>query len=142
MRILKALLMIAIFMSAPALSKEIVIGDKLFITTLNDIYINLEESYKDSIVTFEGRLERAMLGDAVPSDPLYAFVYREGPGCCYNDAYAGMYLDYKGKLPPDGSWVRVTGTPYYYEHGEYTDLFLKVSSLKLCPKEGKFTVKD
>ena len=43
-------------------AKEIVIGDKYFITTINDIYLNLDE-YREITVTFEGNLERGTFDD-------------------------------------------------------------------------------
>lgn len=141
MRKVILLFFILLFSNSLALSKELVIGDKLFITTMNDIYTNLEEVYADTTVRFQGRLDRGPLPDP-ECEKLFAFVYRQGPGCCYNDAYAGMYLDYQGKLPEDGSWVEVSGKPYFYEHRDFADLFLKVDSIKVCAHEGKFQVKD
>jgi uncharacterized membrane protein YcgQ (UPF0703/DUF1980 family) len=128
--------------SVLAKEKEIVVGDKLFITTLNDIYTNLEDLYKDTRVTFEGNLEMGVFDDPVFEGKMFPYVYRLGPGCCYNDAYAGMYLDYDGKLPPDNTWVRVSGYVVYFEHNGFTDLFLKTDSLTVLDKPGLLTVKD
>ncbi len=123
-------------------AKEIVIGDKLFIATLNDIYTNLEEEYKDDTVTFEGNLSMGQFDDPEYEGQEFPFVYRMGPGCCYNDVFAGMYLEYKGQIPPEDTWVRVSGKPYYFEHNGFTDLFLKVEKLTPLKEKGMFTVKD
>ena len=79
-----------------SLAKEIVIHDKLFIATMNDIYTNLDD-YGDILVTFEGNLVRGSFDDPEFEGTEYPFVYRLGPGCCYNDLYAGMYLEYYNK---------------------------------------------
>lgn len=124
-----------------SLAKEIVIHDKLFIATLNDIYTNLDD-YGDILVTFEGNLVRGSFDDPDFEGTEYPFVYRLGPGCCYNDLYAGMYLEYDGNIPPDDTWVKVSGKPFYFEHNGFTELFLKVESLEIMEKKGSLEVKD
>lgn len=124
-----------------SLAKEIVIHDKLFIATLNDIYTNLDD-YGDILVTFEGNLVRGSFDDPDFAGTEYPFVYRLGPGCCYNDLYAGMYLEYDGNIPPDDTWVKVSGKPFYFEHNGFTELFLKVESLEIMEKQGSLEVKD
>lgn len=122
--------------------REIVIKDKLFITTMNDIYTNLEEEYADDIITFEGNLQRGEFDDPEFEGKEFPFVYRLGPGCCYNDSYAGMYIDYDGEIPPDNTWVRVSGHAVYFEHNGFTELFLKADSITVMDKPGMLTVKD
>lgn len=124
-----------------SLAKEIVIHDKLFIATMNDIYTNLDD-YGDILVTFEGNLVRGSFDDPDFAGTEYPFVYRLGPGCCYNDLYAGMYLEYDGNIPPDDTWVKVSGKPFYFEHNGFTELFLKVESLEIMEKKGSLEVKD
>ncbi|MBR1613384.1 MAG: hypothetical protein IJ671_07640 [Succinivibrio sp.] len=124
-----------------SLAKEIVIHDKLFIATMNDIYTNLDD-YGDILVTFEGNLVRGSFDDPDFEGTEYPFVYRLGPGCCYNDLYAGMYLEYDGNIPPDDTWVKVSGKPFYFEHNGFTELFLKVESLEIMEKKGSLEVKD
>ena len=58
----KVLILIFLLLVQCVQAKEIVIGDKYFITTINDIYLNLDE-YKDVTVTFEGNLERGTFDD-------------------------------------------------------------------------------
>lgn len=140
-RFLLPILVIMMFGNS-AYSREIVIKDKLFITTMNDIYTNLEEEYADDIITFEGNLQRGEFDDPEFEGKEFPFVYRLGPGCCYNDSYAGMYLDYDGEIPPDNTWVRVSGHAVYFEHNGFTDLFLKVEKLTVKDKPGNLTVKD
>ncbi len=123
-------------------AREIVIKDKLFITTINDIFTNLEEEYADDIITFEGNLQMGQFDDPEFEGKEFPFVYRLGPGCCYNDAYAGMYLDYDGQIPPDNTWVRVSGHVVYFEHNGFTELFMQVDKLTVLDKPGMLTVKD
>ncbi len=131
-----------LLLSSSVDAREIFIRDKLFITTINDIYTNLEEEYADDIITFEGNLQMGQFDDPEFEGKEFPFVYRLGPGCCYNDAYAGMYLDYDGKIPPDNTWVRVSGHVVYFEHNGFTDLFMKVDKLTVLDKQGMLTVKD
>ncbi len=136
-----SLLMLLIALSANA--KELTLKDKFFITTINDIYVNLETEYQDTRVTFEGNLVRAEFEDPDLAGKQFPFVYRLGPGCCFNDAFAGMYIEYEGDdVPADNTWVRVSGYPFYYEHDGYTDLFLKADKLEKLDKPGNLTVKD
>lgn len=137
----KIILSVLTLFSLTALPKEIVIGDKLFVATMNDIYTNLEEEYQNVTVTFEGNLIRENIDDPDYDDTLFPFVYRIGPGCCY-DIYAGMYLNYDGNVPEDDTWVKVSGKPYYLEHNGYTDIFLKVEKLEVMEKRGNIIVKD
>ncbi|MGN1281440.1 MAG: hypothetical protein ACI4UM_06005 [Succinivibrio sp.] len=135
LRILLFALLIAFCSGHQALSKELVVRDKLFITTLNDIYTNLEELYRDTTVTFSGELDYGHFDSPGLEDEEFPFVYRLGPGCCYNDAYAGMYLEYEGELPEKGAWLEVTGTPFYFEHDGFSELFLRVSKLKVLRRQ-------
>ncbi len=143
MRCKKSLLaLIMLCMTALAGEREIVIGDKLFITTINDIYTNLEEEYENTRVTFEGNLEMGQFDDPEFEGKEFPFVYRLGPGCCFNDSFAGMYLDYDGDIPEDNTWVRVSGYPVYFEHNGFTELFLKADKVEKLDKQGMLTVKD
>ena len=104
--------------------------------------LNLDE-YREITVTFEGNLERGTFDDPdFDQKKEFAFVYRYGPGCCFNDVLAGMYLDYDGYIPKDNSWVRVSGKPYYFDHNGFSELFLKVDKLTVLSKRGKIKVKD
>ena len=94
--------------------REIVIKDKLFITTMNDIYTNLEEEYADDIITFEGNLQRGEFDDPEFEGKEFPFVYRLGP----------------------------SGHAVYFEHNGFTELFLKADSITVMDKPGMLTVKD
>lgn len=64
-------------------------------------------------------------------------VYRNGPGCCSNDAWAGFILRYDGELPKLNDWIRVTGTPVIEKTKEgYTNLYLQVSKLEVLDTRG------
>ncbi|MGN0915220.1 MAG: hypothetical protein ACI4NE_02535 [Succinivibrio sp.] len=137
----KLIFCLLMLMSLNSYTKEIVIKDKMFITTINDIYVNLED-YKNDTITFEGMYENGYFDDPEFEGRLFPFVYRLGPGCCFNDTYAGMYLEYDGELPPEGSWLKVSGHAKYFEHNGFTDLFLVVDKLEVMEKAGNLTVKD
>ncbi|MGN0893686.1 MAG: hypothetical protein ACI4ND_01650 [Succinivibrio sp.] len=138
----KTVTLIAALLAFTAAADELIVKDKLFITTLNDIYTNLEELYKNTTVTFSGELDFGRFDSPGLENEEFAFVYRLGPGCCYNDGYAGMYLEYDGELPEKGSWLEVSGIPFYFEHDGFTELFLRVSKLKVLDKKGSLYVKD
>lgn len=141
MKRITAFLMLTLLFSGLCYARQIEIKDKLFIATMNDIYTNLDE-YGDITVTFEGNLVRGSFDDPDYEGIEYPFVYRLGPGCCYNDTFAGMYLEYDGQIPPDDSWVRVSGKPFYFEHNGFTELFLKADKVEVLEKRGQLEVKD
>lgn len=66
----------------------IVIGEKLFLTQINDIYNNFQR-YDGKTVVVEG-----MLGNYTEWDKSLqnAVVFRNGPGCCGNDGWGGFFL--------------------------------------------------
>lgn len=104
----------------------IVIGEKLFLTQIDDIYNNYQR-YEDKTVVVEG-----MLGNFTEWDDSFsnAVVFRNGPGCCGNDGWGGFFLPdmeakkegdsviycYKGEQDIElDDWIRVTGKPELYE---------------------------
>lgn len=127
----------------------LVIGEKLFLTQINDIYNNFQR-YDGKTIVVEG-----MLGNYTEWDNSMqnAVVFRNGPGCCGNDGWGGFYLsDMTPKAKADGQgmlynydksgedieiddWIKVTGKPALYE-GTDTEgtkhryLFLEVEKIE------------
>lgn len=127
----------------------LVIGEKLFLTQINDIYNNFSR-YDGKTIVVEGMLGNYTEWDNSMSN---AVVYRSGPGCCGNDGWGGFYLtDMTYKTSDDGNgilynydktgedieiddWIRVTGKPALYEGKDtegvsHTYLFLDVEKLE------------
>lgn len=110
----------------------LIIGEKMYLTQINDIFMNFE-NYKNRIVVVEGVYTLFYNDDGVKNIPA---VYRRGPGCCGNDGWGGFLLKYDGKLPRDNDWIRVTGTPEIVDKGAFQDLYLNVSEIKILKKRG------
>lgn len=108
------------------------IREKMFITQINDIYLNIDD-YKDKTIKVEGMYGVLVSYD---SDDEYGVVYRNGPGCCGNDGWGGFFLNYDGELPEENDWIEVIGTPELVQDGAYTDLYLNVTSLQIKEERG------
>ena len=112
--------------------KVLVIGEKMFITQINEIYYNFE-SYKDKTIVVEGMYALFYNFDGTENIPA---VYRNGPGCCGNDGWGGFFLKYDGDLPQDNDWIKVTGTPILLSNGYYDDLYLDVTNIEVLTDRG------
>lgn len=110
----------------------LVIGEKMFLTQIDDIYINFE-NYKDKTVVVEGMYTLFFNQDGVRDTPA---VYRRGPGCCGNDGWGGFLLKYDGEFPADNDWIRVTGTPELVENDYFQDLYLNVTNIEILEERG------
>lgn len=108
------------------------IREKLFLTQINDIYLNID-NYKDKTIKVEGMYGILASYD---SEEEYSVVYRNGPGCCGNDGWGGFFLNYDGELPEENDWIEVIGTPELVQDGTYTDLYLNVTSLQIKEERG------
>ncbi len=114
------------------------IGEKLFITQINDMYYNFQD-YEDKTIIVEGMYALFVNGEGGS----YPGVYRLGPGCCGNDGWGGFMLYYDGELPQENDWIRVTGTPELVKDEKgYSSLFLHVSSLVIMDERGAEFVPD
>ena len=110
------------------------INEKIFITQINDIYFNFDD-YKDKTIIVEGMYS---IFESTVSDVTMPVVYRNGPGCCNNDGWAGFLLKYKGKKPKENDWIRVTGKPELESTKEgFVNLYLNVDSLEVLNERGK-----
>lgn len=114
------------------------IKENVFISQINDIYFNFDD-YKDKTIIVEGIYS---IFESAVSDMTSAVVYRNGPGCCDNDGWAGFLLKYNGEIKPkENDWIRVTGTPELEKTEEgYVNLYLNVSDMQICDKRGLETV--
>lgn len=116
-------------------AKDIIeINEKVFITQINDIYYNFDD-YKDKTIVVEGMYS---IFESAISDETMPVVYRNGPGCCNNDGWAGFLLKYDGELPKENDWIRVQGKPELEKTKEgYVNLYLIVDSLDILDTRGK-----
>ncbi|MDR2729571.1 MAG: hypothetical protein LBB81_01575 [Treponema sp.] len=115
------------------------IKEKMFISQVNDVYVNPED-YLGKTIKLEGifKMEQGY-------DKLYCFVLRYGPGCCGNDGNVGFEVawDKEREKPYPGidSWVEATGELKTYEEDEdYQYLYLDLVSLNVLNKRGMETV--
>lgn len=115
-----------------ASGKVLDISENMFLTQINDIYLNIEQ-YEDTTIKVEG-----MYGVLVSNETSEEFgvVYRNGPGCCGNDGWGGFFLNYDGELPQEDEWIEVIGTPELVHNGVYADLYLNVTSLQVKQERG------
>lgn len=115
----------------PSNAKIIIENDK-FLTKINYIKNHIDE-FKNSTITIEGMYGLYKSWDETF---VYPMVYRNGPGCCGDDQYGGFYLiNIDESLYEIDDWIRVSGTPFMYEHtdseGEVQKfLFLVVGSIE------------
>lgn len=119
---------------AAAIEGDVIeISENVFITQINDIYMNIED-YEDNIIVVEGMY--ALFGSYTQADT-YPGVYRLGPGCCGNDGWGGFMLKYDGELPEENDWIKVTGTPILETTDDgLVNLFLDVISLEIMQERG------
>lgn len=110
-----------------------VIREKMFITQINDIYLNPDE-YKDKTIQLEG------IFDAYedPEDSKYNkyYIIRYGPGCCGNDGVAGFQILFDGDKPKPNDWIEVTGELQMVVEDGSEYVALKVNSLKVLTERG------
>lgn len=109
------------------------IREKMFIAQIEDIYYNIED-FKDKYIKIEG-----MYSVVEPEEGDIGkvhFVYRNAPGCCGNDGWAGFMLNYDGEYPNTNDWIQVVGTPEIVKNGVYEDLYLNVISIEVMEERG------
>ncbi|HWP79296.1 MAG TPA: hypothetical protein VN446_01525 [Candidatus Acidoferrum sp.] len=121
---------------------DIVVGDKLYMTQINDWYMNFGD-YANKSVELEGYY---MTFDK------YAFVGRFGPSCPYcTGGYVNFEFHTDEELPAlvsERSWVRVTGIlregRMYPGGGEEPMAFYYIEAMKVeeLPEVGLDTVTD
>ncbi len=115
-------------------NKSIVeIREKMFIAQIEDIYYNIED-FKDKYIKVEGMY--SVIEPEEGDMEKVHFVYRNAPGCCGNDGWAGFVLNYDGEYPNANDWIQVIGTPEIVKNGTYEDLYLNVISIEVMDERG------
>jgi len=128
------------FNSCGRMNKEIngviEIGEKMFISRVNDVYLNAGD-YLGKTIKIEGIFTKE---NFFTRDEPYCYVIRYGPGCCGSDGNVGFEVawakDTQSPYPDLNSWVEVTGVLKQYEEDEYEYLYLELSSLNTLNKRG------
>jgi len=120
--------------------KIIEIKEKMFITQVNDVYLNSKDYLGKTI-----KLEGIFKNDQTYDGEQYYFVLRYGPGCCGYDGVAGFEIKWdeskEQEYPPVDSWVESTGVLKQYEQDGYDQyLYLDLISLNVLDKRGAETV--
>ena len=113
--------------------REVVIGEKQFLTKINYIFNNIDK-FENSSIVVEG-----MYGMYKSWDETFVFpmVYRNGPAEYGDDQYGGFYLvNINQELYHLNDWIKVRGKPFIYEHtdseGEVQKfLFLVVENIDI-----------
>jgi len=115
------------------------IKEKMFISQVNDVYLNAED-YLGKTIKLEGlfKMEQGY-------DKSYCFVLRYGPGCCGYDGNVGFEVAWDKEkekpYPGEDSWVEATGELKSYEEDGYNKfLYLDLASLNVLDKRGQETV--
>ncbi|MDR2457791.1 MAG: hypothetical protein LBD41_04855 [Clostridiales Family XIII bacterium] len=120
----------------------IVVGDRMFVTQMNDIYLNAAD-YIGKTIKYEGAFD---IYELAKTGEKYYSVLRKGPGCCGNDANVGLEVIYDSKnskkaYPKKNDWVECVGVLGEYEESGAKYLRLELSSLEVLPFRGQEYVK-
>ena len=114
----------------------IVITEKMFISQINDVYLNAKD-YLGKTIKLEGIFKSEQFYD--DAEP-YCFVIRYGPGCCGTDGNAGFEVKWdknrEQPYPAAESWVEATGVLKIDKDGSAQYLYLDLSSLDVLSKRG------
>jgi uncharacterized membrane protein YcgQ (UPF0703/DUF1980 family) len=130
----------AVRKESSASAKDVIeIKEKMFISQVNDVYVNPKD-YLGKTIKLEG-----IFKEEQGNDKMYCFVLRYGPGCCGFDGNVGFEVAWdkeKGKPYPDNdSWVEATGELKTYEEDGFNEfLYLDLVSLNVLNKRGTETV--
>jgi uncharacterized membrane protein YcgQ (UPF0703/DUF1980 family) len=114
---------------------DIVVGDNLYTTQINDWYTNFDR-YEGKTVEIEGYY----INDYAP----YTFVGRYGPSCPYcNGGYVSFEFytqDDLSELKSVEDWIKVTGILRQGEDTNGVFYYIEVLSIEKMDKVGKDTV--
>ena len=113
--------------------REIVeIREKMFMTQINDIYINADD-FLGKTIKYQGKyIEEAYEG--MPR--AYQYVYRDSPGCCGADGRAGFEIAWDQAKPRNNDWVEIVGTLERYEEIGMQFLRIQAASLTVLEERG------
>jgi putative membrane protein len=115
------------------------IKEKMFISQVNDVYLNAED-YLGKTIKLEGLFKTEQ-----GYEKSYCYVLRYGPGCCGYDGNVGFEVAWdkekEKQYPGEDSWVEATGELKTYEEDGYDKfLYLDLVSLNVLDKRGQETV--
>jgi uncharacterized membrane protein YcgQ (UPF0703/DUF1980 family) len=119
--------------AAPANAEILEIKETLFLTQVNDIYINPDD-YWDKLIKFEGILQSA--ADDGDDGLRHYFVIRYGPGCCGFDGLVGFEVVGSTNYPKDDTWVEAVGALEKAVHEGEEYLRIRLSSLNALNRRG------
>jgi uncharacterized membrane protein YcgQ (UPF0703/DUF1980 family) len=122
----------------PARTDEdpLVVGEKMFVGQMNDIYLNPDD-YIGREIRYEGFFtwfENETTGQR------YNSVVRNGPGCCGYDSLVGFEVDWKGDAPAKDDWCSVQGVLDTYDEDGMDYIIVRADSLEVLPYRGNDTV--
>jgi uncharacterized membrane protein YcgQ (UPF0703/DUF1980 family) len=134
--VIAVIFIIGCFGSCKSKSDVIEIGEKMFISQINDVYLNIDDYYEKTI-KYEGIFKTQ---ESYMQDEPYCFVIRFGPGCCGYDGTVGFevaWADGSANIYPDvDSWVEATGIVRVYQEDLYEYIYLDLISLTVLDKRG------
>ncbi len=109
-----------------------VITDKIFVSYTNDMFYN-PSTYNGQVVQLEGLI----YVDYYFYEEGEFFVTRNTPGCCGDDGYAGLQIEYDEIIPVEGTWVTVKGV---WQKSDYSSngWALQVYSLEITEPGDEF----
>jgi len=119
---------------------DVVIGERMFIGQVNDVYRNPDE-YLGKTIKLEGLFIHGNAGGRE-----YRYVIRRGPGCCGDDGQVGFEVSWnfpgnppgeKRAYPKMNDWVEVRGELKRYESQGYNFLYISLSELNTLKKRGQ-----
>ena len=109
------------------------VREKMFISQMNDIYLN-KEDYLGKTIKYEGIFTGY---EAPETGNIYYSVIRYGPGCCGTDGNSGMEVIWEKEYPAEDDWVEVTGTLEEYDEDGAGYLRLILTDLKVLETRGQ-----
>ncbi|MDO5294197.1 MAG: hypothetical protein Q4F05_15770 [bacterium] len=112
------------------------INEKMYVTWVNEIYIN-PKSYLGKTIHIEG-MYKPIKNET--NNDTYHYVYRNGPGCCGTDGMCGFEILYNGTMPVENDWIDVVGVLEEIVDDGETYLALNVSSLTVKTERGSENV--
>jgi uncharacterized membrane protein YcgQ (UPF0703/DUF1980 family) len=111
--------------------------EKLFISQVNDVYVNTED-YLGKTIKIEGIFKEELYPE---KEEPYRFVIRYGPGCCGYDGNVGFEVAWAKEknlsYPEVDSWVEAVGVVKTYEENEgFQYIYLDLVSLDVSNDRG------
>lgn len=112
------------------------IREKMFLTTVYDIYFNFD-NYRGKAIAIEGMFNTMGNVAALDGyDDVY-MIYRRSPGCCGNDGFDGYELRFEGEKPQLNDWIKVWGILRDVKtDGPLPQIYLEVVSMQVLAERG------